>query len=115
MKNVKSNSSTKKSAKSENESEAPVAKTPKVKAVKEPKVKKEKVVKVPGKRGRKSDPNSNRAKVLATRQAIIDAGGVIKRGRPANPNKVVKAPFVKKVKPVKEPKVKKTTTETPAE
>lgn len=106
---------TTKSAKSETESVAPATtKTSKTKAVKEPKIKKEKPVKVPGKRGRKADPNSKRAQMLAARAEIIAKGGVIKRGRPANPNKVVKPPFVKKVKPVKEPKVKKTITETPA-
>lgn len=51
-------------------------------AVKTPKVKKEKVEKVPGKRGRKPNCESERQKRLARFQEKLAQGLEVKRGRP---------------------------------
>lgn len=63
------------------------------------KTKKAKVEKVVGKRGRPVNTTSERQKRLAKFAAIVAAGGVVKRGRPAT-GKTVKPKATKKVKDV---------------
>ncbi len=81
--------------------------TPKVKdekVVKEKKVKKPKPEKVNDgveRRGRKTDPTSARSIRLANFAAKKAAGLEVKRGRPTNPNKIVKEKKVKAEKPAK--------------
>jgi hypothetical protein len=50
------------------------------------------------KRGRPSNPNSARQQAIAERQALIDAGVVVKRGRPVGSGKKVEDAKVEKSK-----------------